>query len=88
MKNNFITDYTNYADFKDYEENSFITNYPDYADIQYYMKNNSITDYANWFWIPDTPLSSLTKLTLETTYSKSKITSAVTTLTTLISNTK
>ena len=70
MKINSISGYANYADFWDYVENSFITNYTDYADIQYYMKNNSITDYANWFWIPDTPLSSLTKLTLETTYSK------------------
>ena len=48
MKNNSITDYNNYADFRDCVENSFITNYADYADIQYYMKNNSITDYANY----------------------------------------
>ena len=48
MKNNFITDYANYADFRECVENSFITNYADYADIQYYMKNNPITDYANY----------------------------------------
>ena len=45
MKNNSITDYANYADFRDYVENSFITNYADYADIQYY----SDFEYQSYF---------------------------------------
>ena len=61
MKNNSITDYANYADFRDCVGNSFITNYTDYADIQHYMKNNSITDYAND--------ADFEYETLETTYS-------------------
>ena len=48
MKNNSITDYANYADFRGCVENSFISNYADCTNIQYYMKNNSITDYANY----------------------------------------
>ena len=47
MKNNSISDYANYADFRDCIENRFITNYADYADIQYYMKHNFITEYPN-----------------------------------------
>ena len=33
MRNNFITNYIDYADFRDYIKNNFINDYADYADF-------------------------------------------------------
>ena len=44
MKNIFITNYADYADFQWQMRNNFITNYPDYADLKDYMQNGFITN--------------------------------------------
>ena len=58
IKNNFISEYTNYTDFLYQIISSLtalttmileiITNYPVHTDIQYCMKNNPLPDYGNY----------------------------------------
>ena len=49
MKHNFIADYTDYADFRDYVKNVFVTDYADYTDIQDFVKNT----YHRLRWVPN-----------------------------------
>ena len=47
-KNNFTSNYTDYADFKDYLRNNFTTDYADCANIREYKRNNCTTDYTGY----------------------------------------
>lgn len=49
VKNNFITFYADYGDFRDYIKN-FIN---EYVVLRAYMKNNFITDYSDYADIQD-----------------------------------
>ena len=58
MENNFITDYSDCTDFRDYIKNNLTTDYADYIDFK---------DYIKKIISPLTTLTTLTMLVLETT---------------------
>ena len=48
MKNNFINDSADYADFRDFIKNAVATDYADYVYFRNYMKKKKFTtDYTD-----------------------------------------
>ena len=69
MKNSFITDYAEYADFRGYIKINFSSGYADYVDFKDYIKVISplATPNLEATWKITWPVTTFTTLVLETT---------------------